>query len=231
MESFWSRLWAPANGQEKRLHFLAVVGAICGAIMAPAYLIVNHLMDWRNETVWDPTMGLDLSIPFVPASILAYYTLYFVFYPLPLFSMPDSARGRAEMLLCGQSLFLVCAVSCVFFLLLPAEVYTRSVAKEALAGQTGLWAMMFEGLWAIDSPWNSWPSLHVTQAGLLTFFAIHWWRGRLPLQVGIALVWVAMCISILTTKQHFVWDLLTAVALLGATWWFYVRPRLAATQL
>ena len=219
-------IWNVALKQKSRLRFLAVVFGILGPTLSAFYLITNRSMANLDESVWDFSIPLDHQIPFIAWSVLFYHTLYIVFYPLPLFSVPDSNQGRKEMLICSQAMFVISLTSCIIFVILPAEVYTRSVAIDSIATNPGWYNPLFEWLWVIDAPYNSWPSLHVSTAGLLTMFAIRWWKGRPALQWGIGILWVLMCLSILTTKQHFIWDLVTSLILTASVWRWQVKPGL-----
>jgi len=219
-------IWKLALNRESRIGFLLTVACTVAALLGPLYFGTNQLMDARGITVWDPMTSLDAAIPFLAWTVLFYHSLYFLFYPLPLYSMPDTMQARREMILCGQGLMVLCVVSCSFFLLLPAEVHIRSEAIDGIAANPGWYNDMFEWLWKLDSPFNSWPSLHVSQAGLITLFAIRWWQGKPALQWSIGTLWVLMTISILTTKQHFLWDLITALILLSAVWKWQIQPGL-----
>ena len=216
-------IWKLALERESRIGFLLMVAGIVAALLAPLYFATNQFMDSRGVTVWDPMTSLDAAIPFIAWSVLFYHSLYFLFYPLPLYAMPGTTRARTEMILCGQGLMVLCVVSCTFFVLLPAEVHIRSEAIDGIAANPGWYNGFFEWLWKFDSPFNAWPSLHVSQAGLITLFAIRWWQDKPVLQWSIGILWVMMTISILTTKQHFLWDLVTALILLSIVWKWQIQ--------
>jgi membrane-associated phospholipid phosphatase len=40
------------------------------------------------------------------------------------------------------------------------------------------------------------------------------------------ILWTTLALSALTTKQHFLWDVLTGFALGLTAWWFGLRPAL-----
>lgn len=226
MRELWP-VWGLVEARRTRLGFLLALFVQMACILAPLYGATNHLMGWRGTTVWDPTTALDLAIPFMAWTVLVYLSLFYLFYPLPLFSMPDTAAGRREALLMCQGLVVLSLVSNLVFVLLPAEVHIRSQAFAAVDGMHPLILACYQMQWTLDTPYNAWPSLHVSQAALTTLFAIRWWGGRRLLQWGIGIGWVLMCISILTTKQHFVWDLLTGIVLVAVVWQVQMRPRLA----
>ena len=90
----------------------------------------------------------------------------------------------------------------------------------------GLFGALFQIIHGADRPWNAWPSLHVSTAALITIFSIHWWKERPVLQWSIGILWILMCISILTTKQHFIWDLVTGLLLTAGIWRWQIVPGL-----
>ena len=82
------------------------MGMIDVLVGTPIYLITNQLMNIRGTTVIDPTMALDLVIPIIPWTVIIYFTLFYFFYPLPLFSMPKEKKGRYEALVMSQACLL-----------------------------------------------------------------------------------------------------------------------------
>ncbi|MEE2812408.1 MAG: phosphatase PAP2 family protein [Candidatus Thermoplasmatota archaeon] len=221
----WS-IWKFPLARETRIGFLLAMAAIDIVIVAPLYLITNHLMAWRGVTVFDPTTSIDLAIPFIAWTVIIYQSLFYFFYPLPLFSMPDTKKARHEALVLSQALIVLAFVSNLWFILCPGEVHIRSQAKDAIETMHPIFVSMFEGLWFMDSPYNSWPSLHVSTAGLFTLFAIRWWKEQPIKQWAVGIWWILMCLSILTTKQHFILDLFTGALIVWPLWKWQVQPSL-----
>jgi len=219
--SVWA-VWNFALKRESRIGFLASMALIDILIGAPAYLITNHLMNWRGTTVFDPVTSIDLAIPFMAWTIVIYQSLFFLFYPLPLFSLPKEKKMRYEALILSQSLLVIIILSNIWFVIFPAEVHLRDSID--VNNMHPIFSSMYETLWFFDSPYNSWPSLHVSSAGIFTLFAIRWWKDKPILQWSIGISWILMSLSILTTKQHFILDLVTAVILLAAVWKWKVLP-------
>jgi membrane-associated phospholipid phosphatase len=100
-------------------------------------------------------------------------------------------------------------VSFVTFLLFPAEM-TRPTAESA-----GAWAGAFRWLYGIDGPANTFPSLHVAVTTLAWARARRWRNGWMWTLWGGAVI-----LSKLTTKQHFVADVVAGslVALAADAW-------------
>ncbi|MDE0708151.1 MAG: phosphatase PAP2 family protein [Candidatus Poseidoniales archaeon] len=219
-------IWNIVLARESRLAFILSMGAVAIFIGGPMYLITNHLMALRGTTVFDPTTSLDLAIPFMAWTIVIYQSLFYFFYPLPLISVPNNQRGRYEALIMSQGLLVIILVSNIWFVICPAEVHLRSEAIQNIDSMHPIFQTMFEGLWLMDSPYNSWPSLHVSSAGIFALFAIRWWKDKPIRQWAVGIWWVLMSLSILTTKQHFLLDLVTALMLLGAVWKWQIQPSL-----
>ena len=106
------------------------------------------------------------------------------------------------------------------------EMEKYDAAIEEMAARPGMLSEMYELMWVLDKPYNSWPSLHVSIATIMTLFAIRCWNDKPLLKWGIGIFCVLMCISIMTTKQHFVWDLVTGWALVATIWMWQIRPGL-----
>ena len=221
----WS-IWKFSIARRTGFGFLFSMAAIDVIILAPLYLITNHLMGWRGTTVFDPTTSLDLAIPFLAWTVVIYLSLFYFFYPLPLISMPDNKRGRQEALILSQSLIVLFTVSNIWFTIFPAEVHIRSQALDNVDTMHPVFLAMFEGLWLIDEPYNSWPSLHVSSALLFTLFAVRWWKDKPIRQWAVGICWVLMSLSILTTKQHFTLDMITGALIIEPLWKWQVQPSL-----
>ena len=76
-----------------------------------------------------------------------------------------------------------------------------------------------------DNPWNAWPSLHIVHsyllARLMTVWAIRRAEASSAWNAFIVVLWIEwalLCISILTTKQHYLFDLVTGIAVAQLAW-------------
>ena len=221
----WS-IWKIPRARKSGIGFLLSMAAIDVAILAPFYVTINHLMSMRGATFFDPSTSFDLAIPFMAWTVVIYLSLFYLFYPLPLISMPNNKRGRDEALILSQSMILLFVISNTWFVIFPAEVHIRTQAVDNADTMHPIFLAMFEGLWSIDEPYSAWPSLHVSSALLFTLFAIRWWKDKPVQQWAVGIWWVLMSLSILTTKQHFILDLITGVLVMWPIWRWYVKPAL-----
>ena len=224
-------IWDFAFKRESRIAFVIAVGTLMVPILSVFYLATNRIAAFMDHSGWDPKFGLDDQIPFIAESIFIYLSLFWLFIPLPLYCMPNTDRARKELALFGQAIIVINFISYVVFILSPAEVYIRDVAVQDMANNQGLLSQMYDLLWILDKPYNAWPSLHVSIATVMTLFAIRCWKGKPGLQWGIGLMCVLMCLSIMTTKQHFAWDLITGWALVAAIWMWQLKPSIERLDL
>lgn len=221
----WRASWSRRNGWGgARFHSEAfIVGLLL--LVAP-YFITNNIAHLYLETVIDPELALDRRIPVVYWMILPYALLY-LFYPATLVICPRDDRGRAELAVAMQSLIFVNTICCIIFLILPAEIDMRDQIdwNSMNAWQTAL----FELVHSADNPWNSWPSLHIVHSYFLARLMTFWFMRTHPenrlSRLFVLVLWVEwalLCISILTTKQHYAFDLVTGIVM-GHLAWFWCK--------
>lgn len=167
------------------------------------------LYAWLNQhlppkvSFWLP---LDGAVPFVPATIVAYVALHGL---LPLAAWLTDAVGFVRM----AAALLVSNLTCYLGFALATAHYPR----PALAAIPAPWNAWYAVLHANDGPGNTFPSIHVATALVVTATLARssgrgWW-----------LVGACVALSTLTTKQHFVADVVAGAAV--AAWGLYVARR------
>ena len=154
--------------------------------------------------------------------IIPYAALY-LFYPTTLAVCPRHDRGRVELILAMQGLILVTLFCTFFFLAFPAEIDLRD--QLDMDSLSGLEASLFGFIHFSDNPWNAWPSLHIVHSYLLARLMTLWvnreHEGKPLAKAFLILLWVEyalLCVSILTTKQHYLFDLATGLATAMLAW-------------
>ena len=229
------RIWEPLYPLHERWSgfgfHLALMTAI-SAIGLAGYHVTLHFANGRGVTAWDPTNSWDTTVPPLPWSIFIYLTLY-LYFPLPILASNRDLRGRRELALLAQGMILLFLISYAFFLFMPAEVGVRTQMEQLVPVMHPRLASLFDIVYYLDRPWNSWPSLHVSESLLIVLFVQRWlgiradeFPNRRPWMAGLWIAWIALSLSILTTKQHFIWDLITGAVLGALIWWFYILPKL-----
>ena len=225
----WRLIWGNREALGGNLFLLKVISAGL-VVIALLYFLPNHLVNQPHAAWWNPETSLDRAIPVVPWSIVPYTSLY-MFYIATLVCTPRNDRGRLELLLGLQGMFLMTVIGVFFFVAFPTEVSIRSqLAPELLAGE-GWPGKLYGGLHTLDAPYNAWPSLHVAQSLYLALAMTLWLkrehaeaRWLLPVLVFLWVDWGALSLSILTTKQHYLWDMVTGAARGLAFWHWHTKP-------
>jgi membrane-associated phospholipid phosphatase len=205
-----------------------VLAGLSLVIIGGGYELIAQISAWRGRTVWDPSTRLDFLIPFVPWSVVAYMTVYFYF-PLAYGALPRTDRGRYELLLLHQGLFLLAGASFAVFLASPCRIVVLEQLPPALWSYQGMPAVLYGIVHGLDTPYNAWPSLHVS-ISLLIALHINWRMRTRALAILMWLAWLLLAISVLTTKQHFVFDVVTGALLAAVYWRWALRPGLEAVR-
>ena len=87
-------------------------------------------------------------------------------------------------------------------------------------------------MYEVDTPWNAWPSLHVIQSLLAVLVVTRWYYPTKykPLIIVLWFAWSLLTISVMTTKQHFVWDAVSALIVSFFVWKYWMKPALDDCQ-
>lgn len=209
-------------------------GAIIGLmlmffIISAIYYPVNWISAARGVTVFDPASlfvvngrSLDSQIPYLPWTILIYKPLFGGFFWLTVFVYPKTASGARELFQLYRGVVVITLVASVVFLLCPAEMTLRLGADYQ--GDSTEMHTFNQNLHLVDSPFNTWPCLHVAHTGLIALVTARWlgsWRWT----VLVWIAWTVLAISTLTTKQHYIWDIITGLPLALGYWHWKLRPR------
>jgi membrane-associated phospholipid phosphatase len=169
-----------------------------------AFAFINYSWVGRLSApaaTFDLTTSIDTAIPFLPWTVWIYLVFFAFVFHVGVWSIASRANyGRT-----AASLLLASAVAFAWFLALPAA-YPRPLQIPA----TGATLALMQFLHTIDPPNNTFPSLHVTY---LFVVALGAWRDNAKRGRIVLLLAVLPMLSILTTKQHFVADLLGGLVL------------------
>lgn len=158
------------------------------------YGIVNHLPLNRHII---PFLPGEASIPFLPWTFIIYISVFiqglFIIRTLPNKMMRRTMLYAGGMVLAALIIFLLYPIE------YPRMLYTTDSFLIHIFRMT-------------DGPGNCFPSLHIAITMLLSFcYALitkSTWKK--------VLMWIwtiAICISVLTTKQHYIIDILGGIAI------------------
>jgi membrane-associated phospholipid phosphatase len=160
-------------------------------------------------------IGLDAAIPFIPGFIL-FYHLGYILPALPAFVLRERREIRAALAAFAGVLFVSVAV----FLLFPAVV-----ERPPLAGE-GVFARILAFQYAVDAPYNTFPSLHVSLASLGYLIVL---STRRSLGAMLLPAYLAVLVSPLFVKQHYIMDVVGGLLLAGVG--FFAYRQLASAPL
>jgi membrane-associated phospholipid phosphatase len=204
-----------------RLRYAALLGLAVAAWFELVYAGANFVTAQHHYRV-RVHFPAELRIRFMPATVLAYVSIY------PLFwSAPFILRSRRELRSLAVALAVVIGVAGLFFLALPA----RSVFPPL--PDMGAWTGLVRGTKWVALENNLMPSLHV--ALTVVCVAVY---ARQAKSVAKVLLWLwaaTIAASTLFLHQHYVADVITgfALGLAGVRWVYDAGPDLlsrAATR-
>ncbi len=221
----WKSHWQKRQQQNgRRLQYIAILSTIF--FLAIPYGIINQIIGWIDISRFDPAIPLDDAIPFIAWSLIPYASLYF-YYPAAALMSPKDDTSRIQMLILHQVLFLSSWAISIIFILIPTKIHIRNHIPEGIRAGDGFWGFFYGDIMHnTDKPWNAWPSLHIVQSLLIVLMLSHWMKALqrkktiLVLWIG----WLMLAISVLTTKQHFVFDLVTGIIVALFCWQWLLKP-------
>jgi hypothetical protein len=170
------------------------------------YWLLNHCLLFRSREL--PLTWIDRATPFWLWTIWGYFALITMAPGLPLLVQRKSVFRRLLL-----AYFISMITAWLFFLFMPTH-YPRPPLPECYSWTS----MAYRALLEFDSPECCFPSSHVI-VPLLACLALRrdrslgaWW----PL---VAVSVAICCLSILTTKQHYLWDLIGGAGVAGMGWY------------
>ncbi len=196
-----------------------------------AYCLCFFILEHRNSSYHLITFALDQKIPFCAPFVLAYYTWYpYCFLLLIIFffvSEKDYLNGYRFM-----------AVGMAFFTILNFIYPTGIDLRPATVPGNGICASLVRAMYAIDTPTNVFPSLHVynTVAMHATIINSSWLKDKilsrcrgdqqkalgktLFIYRASTIVALLIILSTLFIKQHSIVDVIGALILAAIVYFF-----------
>ncbi len=174
------------------------------------YFAINRLSG-RNRPRTDWSTRLDAAIPFIPQSAAVYLSTY-PFGLSPFFLISETRLFAAA----AYGYLIITAVSAIINVVFPSQV--RRVEE---LNPDGIALMLLDRYQRLCRPYDNFPSTHVAYSVIVvgTFF-LAWGPGP----GSLSLVWALLiAISTLTTKQHYMADVVSGSALGLAVFWLVMR--------
>jgi PAP2 superfamily. len=157
------------------------------------YPFCNWITSWRTHTV-GLYLNSELSIPFKPEFIWAYFSVNLLFIWPPFF------LDIMQLQMLGKRLLIGTLSASVVFLIIPTHLGFSRIAPI-----DPLYQSLFSGLFFADKPHNLVPSLHVIYSAL-TIFAYTSVMTRMVWRI----IWFSWLILIMTSTvlvhQHHLMD-------------------------
>jgi len=192
-----------------------LAGAIMYSVSYVCYYLTNHYPLFEPKLL--PMTWIDTNTPFIPMSVLIYISEYFYFaFVYILLKESDNINKYL------YSFFTLQLVSCSIFLVFPTT-YPRELYP--VPADTPQWlASIWTWLRTQDAATNCLPSLHVSSVYLSSFAFLSENRKR-EFQIFCTWgTWIAL--STLTTKQHYLADILSGLvlAIVFYQWFHRLQP-------
>lgn len=211
------RLWSERNSLASfRLDpwwSWALLGTGMFGLWAGSYFLVGAITDPDRVRLLPPV--LDKFIPFRSEFVWLYLCVY------PMFILPFFRVGRATLHRLVIGYLVMFTVSYTIFLMMPVA-FDRPVLPDS-PPDFSTWALQI--VYGKDPPWNCMPSTHCAVA-LLAGLAL--WESGFAVGVFGLYTAVAIGISTLYTKQHYIVDMAAGFLLAAVTWrtllWIWHNP-------
>ena len=180
-----------------------------GSVGMGFYYLLNKFPFFEVQTL--PLTFVDDAVPFLLWTTWPYMLLL-----VSNFCLPFLIHRRQDFIEMMMAFAIAISINIVFWAFWPTT-FPRPDSPES----AGLTEMLYRLLIAVDSPLNCFPSGHITvptiQAWALTRRngKTRWWIWPIFLLMGL---------SILSTKQHYFWDMLggwgsASVGIVATLWW------------
>lgn len=194
------------------------VGGALALLQSFVYFGIGHLHLTRSTELL--RTRLDDAIPFWPWTAWCYLPFYAGVFLIAVAGI----RRRVLFQRAVMAVFIVMSIGALGHIFIGAE-YPRPILHPPYASIS---EWFLASVQRIDPPGNVFPSLHVAHTTMLALILIQD-RPRLG-RVALAMA-TALALSTLTTKQHFLADVMSGYALAFFGRWFALRklPKAPAT--
>jgi membrane-associated phospholipid phosphatase len=189
-------------------YFYSALWVLIGGTL---YLTSNHNPIFPPQLL--PMSAFEKSIPFIPWTYWIYSSEMFLFFSVYIVCK-DLVNANKYL----YSFLAVQITSVCIFMLWPTT-YPRDLFPMP-TDIDHLTAICFGNLRSVDNPNNCFPSLHVSSVFLSSFVYLDEQREKFPFFFGWA---VLIAISTLTTKQHYIADVVSGLGLAIVMYYIFHR--------
>jgi hypothetical protein len=119
---------------------------------------------------------------------------------------------------------LVSIISGTLICFIVYYFFPTTVARPEVVGND-MFSNLIRGIYSKDNPYNCFPSIHVLDTVLPTMFLFKYTKNKFTRAFAVVSS-VAIILSTLFTKQHYVWDAVSAAVLGTAMYLLYTNDYL-----
>lgn len=188
-----------------------LVGSILYGIAIITYLASNHFHFFTPMQL--PMSKIDEWVPFIPHTVWIYSSEYYLFALVYIFTKDSVNLGRYI-----YSFFFLQLTSVIIFWVWPTTFPRGDFPLPENLDFLTTW--LFSTLRTLDTPANCAPSLHVSCCYLSAFNFLNEQREKFPFFFGWA---TAVAVATLTTKQHYIIDVITGFGMAVLFYWIFTR--------
>lgn len=171
---------------------------VLSIVIVGAYIYLNRHPPFTPQLM--PMTVVDTATPFLVWTVWPY-----AFLNLSNGIMPFLIKRRDDFRRMALTLAIGMGIHMMFWALWPTTFPRPQVPQD-----DSLSAQLYRFLIVIDAPVNCFPSAHVAAPAIQLFFVCRAWPKHSP---WIWMIFAIFALSILTTKQHYLWDLIGATAI------------------
>lgn len=174
-------------------------GSLVGIAFFGIYPTTNWLASLRSEH-YSLFIAGELSLPFVPEFVWLYLSMY------GLFLLPPFLLNPAELKRLAKELILATGIAGLVFAAFPARLgFPRTLPEDEI------YRTIFQGLFAVDHPFNLVPSLHVVYTTAISLAVVS--HTDAGIRVLLCCWWGLIVSSTVLVHQHHLLDVVTGVSL------------------
>jgi hypothetical protein len=182
---------------------------LLAAFQTTFYMTMNHVQWFPARSL--PLTPLDRTVPFLPWTVVPYMLLLWLG-PLPILFVRRRATFRRALVAYGLCVLVTGA--CFTF-------WPTACPRPVLSARHDGWdARMYRLLTLLDTPACAFPSMHIILPTICAWVAL---RERQRYAVPFAVFLALLVPSVLTTKQHYLVDVLAGFAIPVAAIWIAGR--------
>jgi membrane-associated phospholipid phosphatase len=215
------RVFFKRKSTRKSVYVTFVIGNVVLMLVLFYFLLNNVAYDWTGQLYpagsgFRLETSLDAVIPFVPEMVIFYV---FLFYPLVIltmlyFAFIEYKRGYAL----GWSLVAINAIAVLIYIVFPVSTYwyRQDLLAHPMIGN--VWADQVYNVFANDTSFNCFPSLHAAVSTICFFIWFQYAKIKpskttKAASVAALVIAVGVILSTLFIKQHYIADEIAGVML------------------